>query len=207
MNTEIENDLKRALELINAEWSMQNNKQDTDTRFIYKASSLDECLEIIAHKNVDRNYALHRWYNYHSSIHCEYIFCEFGAIHEINKYNHDVDIYINNIPFDVKLTVYPAALSHRPYDISMRSGRNNMIRWYYANQSQQGRKQLLNRLYVVCDAPTQKEAMAMKCDFDLMRKQIEKFMNYVKDNGVNNIKVKDNGQIYELKSDIILIKK
>ena len=149
MNTQLEKDLKKCLSLISADWKMQNNYMDRRSNFIYRCNTLEECLRQIQITGVDKEYALHRWYNYMTSIACEYLFCEFGAVHEEDVYNHDVDIYINGVPFDVKLTVYPAKLSNRPYNLKTRQGKNQMIQWYYANQSQQARKQLLNRIYVV----------------------------------------------------------
>ncbi len=205
MNKQIEQDLKRTMEIISATWKMQSNRNDKASNFIYRMKSLDECLNEIERTGVDRDYALHRWYNYMTSVQCEYIFCEYGAVHETDIYNHDVDIYIDNIPFDVKLTLYPAKLSNRPYDLTTRSGKDDMIRWYYANQSQQSRKQMLNRLYVVCDAPTSQENMVMKSNFDLMRERISAYMNELKEIGFNEITISDNGRDYRLKSDIILL--
>lgn len=140
-----------------------------------------------------------------TSVACEYLFCEFGAVHDNDVYNHDIDIYINGIPFDVKLTIYPAKLSHRPYDLKTRTGKKEMIKWYYANQSQQARKQMLNRLYVVCDGKDAYECLIMKSDFKLLREKISSFMRYSLNNGINEIDIVDNGIIYHLKSDIIYI--
>lgn len=78
-----------------------------------------------------------------------------------------------------------------------------MIRWYYANQSQQSRKQMLNRLYVVCDALSSDKNMAMKSNFNLMRRRISAYMENVKEHGLNEILINDNGNEYKLKSDII----
>lgn len=205
MNKQLEEDLKKTMEIISASWNMQNNSYDKASNFIYQMKSLNECLSEIERRNVNREYALHRWYNYMTSIQCEYIFCEYGAVHDTNKYNHDVDIYIDDIPFDVKLTVYPAKLSSRPYDLMTREGKNEMIRWYYANQSQQNRKQMLNRLYVVCDASSPYENMVMKSNFDLMRRRIADFMQNVKSNGLNEIVITDCGREYKLMSDIIYL--
>lgn len=205
MNKQLEEDLKKTMEIISASWNMQNNSYDRASNFIYQMKSLNECLSEIERRNVNREYALHRWYNYMTSIQCEYIFCEYGAVHDTNKYNHDVDIYIDDIPFDVKLTVYPAKLSSRPYDLTTREGKNEMIRWYYANQSQQNRKQMLNRLYVVCDASSPYENMVMKSNFDLMRRRISDFMQNVKSNGLNEIVITDCGREYKLMSDIIYL--
>ena len=205
MNIQLEQDLKKCLSLINADWKMQNNYMDRRSNFIYKFNTLEECLKQIQITGVDKEYALHRWYNYMTSIACEYLFCEFGATHDEDIYNHDVDIYINGIPFDVKLTIYPAKLSHRPYDLKTRSGKNDMIKWYYANQSQQARKQMLNRLYVVCDGKDAYECLIMKSDFSILRQKISAFMSYSIKNGVNKINIIDNGITYSLQSDIIYI--
>lgn len=202
MNARLESDLKKTMDIISSNWGMQNDYDDRTSNFIYSMKTLDECLNEIEKRKVNKEYALHRWYNYMTSIECEYIFCEFGAVHEKDLYNHDVDIYINSVPFDVKLTVYPDKLSDRPFDLETREGKNRMIQWFYSNQSQQNRKQLLNRLYVVCDASTSLDNMKMKCNFELMRIKIAEFMNDVK-NGFNEITITDGGVEYKLKSDII----
>ena len=201
-----EEDLKRCLEMLTIDWNRQNNFQDRQTNFIYKANTLDECLNLIQLNRVDEQYALHRWYNYMTSIKCEYIFCEFGAIHEDDIYKHDVDIYIRDIPFDVKLTIYPAKLGDRPYDLRTRQGKNSMIDWYYMNQSQQGRKQLVNRLYVVCDGATPYECLKMKSDFNILRQRIKAYMENVSEQGLNSVTVIDNGKQYTLYSDIVYIR-
>ena len=95
---ELEEDLHKTLTLISSKWKMQNNRKDQQTGFIYRTQSLEECLRQIEKTGVDKNYALHRWYNFKTSVQCEYIFCEYGAIHDTNVYNHDVDIYINHVP-------------------------------------------------------------------------------------------------------------
>ena len=205
MNSILEQDLKRTMELIPADWKMQNNQYDKRTNFIYKMKTLSDCLREIERTGVDKNYALHRWYNYKTSEYCEYIFCDYGAVHEKNKYNHDVDIYINGIPFDVKLTVYPAMLSNRPYDLTTREGKDDMIRWFYKNQSQESRKQLLNRIYVVCDGSNSKANMKMKSDFSLMREKISEYMNSLKTEPINQIMIEDEGKQYLLKSDIVYL--
>lgn len=200
----LEKDLQKVLEIISPQWEIQNNYSDKATNFIYRMDSLEMCLAEIEKTKVNRDYALHRWYNYMTSIKCEYIFCEYGAVHEKDKYNHDVDIYIHSVPFDVKLTVYPARLSSKPYDLESRSGKNSMISWYYSNQSQQSRKQMINRIYVVCDAPSPYENLIMKSNFTLMRKKISEYMNQVEREGFNEIVITDfDNKIYKLKSDIV----
>lgn len=100
------------------------NKDDSDTNFIYKCSTLSQCLEETEKRGLNRNYILHRWYNYKTSIETENIFCTYGATHCENIYDHDKDIYIDNIPFDVKLTCYPKKLfKEKPYNLTKRNGK------------------------------------------------------------------------------------
>lgn len=202
---QLETDLIDCLSIINPDWKMQNNYLDRQTNFIYQCKTLNECLNQINVRKVDKEYALHRWYNYMTSVACEYIFCDYGAVHDDDIYNHDIDIYISNVPFDVKVTVYPAKLSHKPYDLRTRAGKNQMISWYYANQSQQARKQMLNRIYVVCDAPSPAERLKMKSDFTLLRNKIHAFMEHSLLYGVNKIQITDKGTVYNLQSDVVYI--
>jgi len=201
----LEEDLKKCLSMINLDWKMQDNYQDKKTNFIYSCKTLDECLTKINEFSADKEYALHRWYNYMTSIAAEYIFCDYGAIHEKDVYNHDVDIYINKVPFDVKLTIYPNQLNTRPYDLKTRLGKNQMIRWYYANQSQQSRKQMLNRIYIVCDDDLPIERLKMKSDFQLLKTKIKLFMEHSIKNGLNQITIEGNGTTFNLYSDLIYI--
>jgi hypothetical protein len=203
----LEKDLERALNEMSADWKLQDNNNDKETNFIYNINSFDELMKKIEETDVDKDYALHRWYNFKTSLKCEYIFCDYGAIHDRNIYNHDVDIYIKGEPFDVKLTVYPNKLSGRPYDLNTLEGREQMIQWFYNNQSQGGRKQMINRLFVVCDGD---DNMKLKSDFALMRQKISAFMQDVKKNGLHQQVItdeKDGNKKYLLKTDLIYISK
>lgn len=205
MTNKLEQDLQRALTLIDENWSRQTNEDDFKSRFIYYTESLDEVIKLAEQNQVDVKYAIHRWYNFHTSIQSEKIFTEFGAIKESNKKHKEIDIYINEVPFDVKLTVYPKKLSEHPYDLNTREDKNKMIEWMYANQSQEGRKHLANRLFIVCDGKTSYDNLCLKSDFNQMRNKIEQYMNYVKKNGFNELTITDNGQAYTVNSDIIYI--
>ena len=202
---ELEKDLYRCLGLMSMNWRKQENTSDTNSSFIYKCDTLKQCLEEIRKNNADRNYALHRWYNYKTSIITEEIFCKYGAKHCEDLYNHDVDIYITEIPFDVKLTCYPIKLfDKKPYDLSKRSGKNNMIRWLYENQSQGNRKQLVNRLYVMCDGDSYWESVINKSNFNKIEDSISKYMDYIKTHKINEITIDNEHKIL---SDLICVKK
>lgn len=82
---ELEEDLHKTLTLISSKWKMQNNRKDQQTGFIYRTQSLEECLRQIEKTGVDKNYALHRWYNFKTSVQCEYIFCEYVSMVQFMK--------------------------------------------------------------------------------------------------------------------------
>ena len=202
----LENELPKALELIDANWIKQNSEYDKKSNFIYNTNTLSEVINKAKENNVPVDYAIHRWYNFHTSITCEKIFTEYGAIKEQNLKNKEIDIYIDGIPYDVKLTVYPKKLSYyRPFDLNTRYGKDGMARWMYKNQSQENRKHLKNRLFIVCDGKNAFDNLKLKSNFNIIRKQIEDFMeNRV--NGLNKITITDENNKFIVYSDIIYIK-
>ena len=198
----IEEDLSHCLQIME-DWGVQNNEDDRKTNFIYKCNTLNEVLYCVNKYKAPLQYALHRWFNYITSKNTEYIFCEFGAIKEPNIYNHDIDIYINSIPFDVKLTTYPKALNHRPYNLTTREGKNEMIRWFYTNQSKGKRKQYINRLYVVVDGSN---PLQLKADTYKIRTQVQKYMKYTNQYGLNIVEIPTDNNTTLVYSDLIFIK-
>lgn len=134
---------------------VQNNSFDRETNFIYDFMSFDAVVEKINWKFRRRenkedyfNYALNRWYNYHSAMAIEDIFCSLpDVIPAKNKRDKLVDFSIQGIRFDHKSSVFPKA-----FPASLEEARahpEKLIHWLYKNQSQQGRKHLDNRLFIV----------------------------------------------------------
>ena len=205
----LETDLEKCSQIMGSSWPKQSREKDFRTNFIYKCYTLDDCLEAIEINNaLDlKDYALHRWYNKTCSIICEYMFCDYGAIHETDIYNHDTDIYIDGIPFDVKLTVYPKQLlNNKLLDITSRQGKNKLLQWLYANQSKENRKQFTNRLYIVCKGHTYLESINLKNNFPKIRQKVYKFMEYYNQHKtINTITVQDGEQQYIVQSDIIAV--
>lgn len=201
----LEQELKKALNYITSDWKMQNNYQDYRSNFIYKVETVDECIELAHQNNVSLEYVLHRWYNYQTSIYCEKVFVQNGAKKEKDKKNKEIDLYINNVPFDVKLTVYPKKLADHPYDLRTRDGKNALIKWLYQNQSQQNRKHLKNRIFIVCDGKTAYDSLCLKSDFEKINAKIKEYMDYIKEFGFNEVSILDEGFEYLVMSDIIYI--
>ena len=201
------NELRKALNFISLHWGRQNNYSDKRSNFIYRVETVDECLQKAQELGMDENYVLHRWYNFHTSTFCEWLFVKHGAIKENDPYNHDIDIYIDDIPYDVKLTVYPAKLEKEGifFDLNTREGKNSLIRWMYDNQSQEGRKHLKNRLFLVCNAESDYEKLALKCEFDIIEENIRNYFLFLEDFEPNQIIIEDKGKEYDVYSEIISI--
>ncbi|MDR1653196.1 MAG: hypothetical protein LBS01_06035 [Prevotellaceae bacterium] len=188
-------DIIRALDYIGGHWQRQNNDLDSLTKFVYYIDSLDFIITLCHKKEIDLNYALHRWYNFQCAQYHEEFFCKNGAIKETNPKHLTIDFYLNNIPFDLKTSVFPKKF-RQSVDLSRRNDKNELIKWLYANQSAQSRQHFENRLFIVC------EDLQGKSNFALIEKKIKTFLDYSFQKGFNKILI-NNKLIY---SDVIWVK-
>ena len=204
---EIYSELVKAYPYLKGKWKMQNNYLDEKTNFIYNTFKFDDLISQCNRLGLDKNYVIHRWYNFHTSIACENVFCEYGCIHETNKTNKYIDIYHKGIPYDVKLTVYPDAFE-KDVDLDIRKGKDKLIRWLYKNQSQQNRKHLANRLFIVCvnSMDDYDESMKLKANFALLESKIKSYIHYYENRPLNELSITDGGKEYEVYSDIIVVR-
>ena len=177
LNIKLE-DIEKAIVAGGNDWKMQNNTLDRKTKFIYYVDNFDT-LKLLCNttlsKEKDRQYAYHRWANFCSSIYCEQLFCKYGAEKVNNLKDKEKDIYIGNIPYDVKLTVYPTTTAVK-YDLRTEEGKEGMIRWFYNNQSNEGRQHYKNRIFIVCGGKTQEERMKNKIRFLSIEEAIKKWI-------------------------------
>lgn len=151
----LEKELKKRLKF-EYNWKVkQNNNLDRQTNFIYKIRSFDVLLAEIENEFKSKSdfelltsYALNRWFNFWSAKAVETIFCENKNITaHTNSKDKYVDFYIENNPFDHKTTVFPKGFKKSvPYAFLHK---RELIEWLYKNQSQQQRKHLKNRIFIV----------------------------------------------------------
>jgi hypothetical protein len=180
----------------------QDNSWDQKTNFIYKTYTVLKLLENTQHLSDGlKNYALNRWYNYWSAMGVEDIFCSHENV-KANKNIYDklVDFRINDVPFDHKTSIFPKGFN-KDIEYALNNKRE-LIQWLYDNQSQQGRKHLENRLFIVlCDKNHQH--WKMKAEIFLLKQAINQ---YVQNFNLNDLEVFDfgNGRVY---SDILWIRK
>lgn len=168
-------------------WNMQNRTNDIPTRFIYDIPSFDELIQCEMWTNLPddriRQYALHRWYNAKASKVVEDIFCEYGAERATRYQNiHEhIDIYINQTPFDIKVSNFPRNLNGRNRDYSKRVNRNYLIKNLYNDQSRDDSSRFCtnNRLFIVCKGANYSDNLRLKQNFEQMELKIKAYMEYL----------------------------
>lgn len=163
-------------------WGQKQNDQfDKATNFIYKISKLDELLGEIDNKfksekeyDLYFNYAINRWYNFWSARCVEDIFCSLpNVVPALNSKDRLVDFTIHGTTFDHKTSVYPKNFPHKIEEAIKHT--DELIWWLYKNQSQQQRKHLKNRLFVVLYSKDG-EHWKLKAEILWLKERIEKYM-------------------------------
>lgn len=186
--------------LLNEKWDKQTDASDFDTNFIYYCKNYRQVIELADANDVDLVVATHRWYNFICSKAVEEMFCELGAKPEDDIKNKTKDLYINNIPYDIKVSVYPA--NYEGNDIAYREEKNKLIKWFYENQSQEGRNHSENKIFIVCKGKTYFDSLWMKHDFGKIKTSIKKFMEYYASREMNKVQLDEQNTVY---SDLIII--
>ncbi|MCB0516304.1 MAG: hypothetical protein R2798_07790 [Chitinophagales bacterium] len=154
----------------------QNNAFDKDTNFIYRTEKFADLQEVLKNDFTSPKaaYALNRWYNFWSAQCVEYIFgTQPGVVKMQDSKDKYRDFFIENIPFDHKTSVYPAAYTTTLYE-AMRH-KKDLIEWLYHNQSQQQRLHWKNRLFIVL-YNNDKQHWHLKAEILLLQKCINQYL-------------------------------
>jgi hypothetical protein len=177
----IETELKKRL-TIPYKWGRKQNDQfDKLTNFIYRTFLFDDVIQEIErkfksdkdNKNIS-NYALNRWYNFWSAQAVEKIFSSLPDVKpELDTKNRLVDFTIDGVTFDHKTSVFPKDFSYPIKEAVKKT--DELIKWLYENQSQQQRKHLKNRLFVVLYSQDG-EHWKLKAEIAWLKERIENYM-------------------------------
>ena len=197
----LENELKKRIAFPYKWGSRQTDAKDKATNFIYKTYSFETLLNRT--KDFDKtlkDYALNRWYNFWSAMAVENLFVSHPNI-QANKNTRDkrVDFTIHNIPFDHKTSVFP-----KGFNKSVSYARKNekeLTQWLYDNQSQEGRKHLKNRLFIVLYDGKKNEHWKMKSEIMLLKSAIDNYVEHFSEENLFHLNFGD-GKIL---SDIIWV--
>ncbi len=179
----LEKELKKRAKFPYSWGSLQFDKLDKQTNFIYKINSFDSLLERIELDFVGdpkyvklKNYALNRWFNFWSAKAVEQLFCEHKNVKpHSNKYHKFIDFFIEQIPFDHKTTIFPKGFKKSiPYAIQHK---NELIEWLYKNQSQQQRKHIKNRIFIVlANYQYRSEHWELKAEISYLKEVISAYL-------------------------------
>jgi len=184
MNTElinIETELKKRLAYPYIWGRKQNDYFDNLTNFVYRIKYFDEVIKEIEsrfnndyeHLNIS-NYALNRWYNFWSAQAVEKIFCSLPNVKPaLDEKDRLVDFTINGVTFDHKTSIFP---KNFPYNINDAIKKTDeLIIWLYKHQSQQQRKHLKNRLFIVLYSKDE-EHWKLKSEITWLKERIVNYM-------------------------------
>ena len=178
----VERELKKRLSYPYRWGRKQSDDWDLMTNFIYRTYSFESLLKRTAHLDANlKDYALNRWYNFWSAMAVEDIFSTHKNV-EANRNHYDklVDFRIDNIPFDHKTSVFPKRYG-KTIDYA-KENKKDLIEWLYENQSQQGRKHLKNRLFIVL-YDSNGEHWKLKSEILSLKSAIDKYCeNFQKEN-------------------------
>ena len=178
---QIEKELKKRLAYPYKWGRKQNDQFDKLTNFVYRISSFEEVFKEIEsrfrndkeHQDI-ANYSLNRWYNFWSAQAIEKIFCSLPNVKPaIDKKDRLVDFTIDGVTFDHKTSVFPKNFPH-PINEAIKKT-DELIKWLYKNQSQQQRKHLKNRLFIVLYS-SDGEHWKLKAEISWLKDRIEKYM-------------------------------
>jgi hypothetical protein len=202
----LEKELKKRLTIPYVWHRKQNNVFDKQTNFIYKINTFEEVLKRIendfkTHSNYSdlKNYALNRWFNFWSANAVEQFFCEHKDVsaHKNSKDKY-TDFYIQNIPFDHKTTIFPKGFNKSvPYAFQYK---RELIAWLYKNQSQQQRKHLKNRIFIVLvNYQEENQHWKLKAELLWLKEIISEYLNSFNEDNLECFYFQDK----VVKSDII----
>ena len=179
--TTIEKELKKRLAYPYKWGRKQNDEFDKLTNFVYRIPSFEEVLKEAEsrfrrdkeHQNI-ANYALNRWYNFWSARAVEKIFCSLPSVKPaLDEKDRLVDFTIDGVTFDHKTSIFP---KNFPYPIEEAIKKTDeLILWLYKHQSQQQRKHLKNRLFIVLYS-SDGEHWKLKAEIAWLKERIEKYM-------------------------------
>ena len=171
----VETELKKRLAHPYKWGRKQSDDWDAKTSFIYTTYSFEKLLEkTTSFDETVRDYALNRWYNFWSAEAVENLF----SLHEkvtpnINKFDKLIDFTINTTCFDHKTTVFPIGFNQTV--AYAKTNPTELIQWLYLNQSQESRKHLKNRLFIVL-VEKNKEHWKLKSEIKLLKSEIDTYV-------------------------------
>ncbi len=195
---ELEFELKKRCKFPYVWGRKQNNSWDYQTNFIYKIKDFEQLQESLNNLSQDlQNYALNRWFNFWSAEAVVQIFNKNKNVNRAeNKFDKNKDFFINSIPFDHKSTVLPKKYNNT-IEIDDESEKE-LLTWLYINQSQQGRKHLKNRLFLVFYDKNSSDHWKLKAELSLIEKEVDNYLSSFDESKLTKLKIDKNDIVTDL---------
>jgi hypothetical protein len=164
---------------------VQDDEWDRLSRYVYRTETLNalrrRTRQVIAEAGLPLDdfaaYVLRRWYNFqtHNAV-LDMILAHPRTRPEPDPFHHTVDFYLDERGFDLKLSDFPRRYGH---DLAYaRTHPEDLARWLYERQSQQGRYHAANRLYLVLhDARDAERTWELRRDFERLERLIRVFLD------------------------------
>ena len=202
MNLEqLEKDLRKRLEYPYKWGTRQTNALDQQTNYIYSIPRFDDLLEKLRSESAFiQNYAMNRWFNYNSAMAVEYMFAQNSVVtpHH-NRRNKLIDFSLCDINFDHKTSVFPKSFGFG-IDYAM-ANKELLIQWLYVNQSQEGRKHLGNRLFLIMYDSVAGEHWKIKAQLERINKAVDAYINNFQEENLITLDIENNSPL----SDTIFV--
>lgn len=156
----------------------QSDDWDRKTNFIYHIRAFSDLQKKVEPLNEAlKNYARNRWLNFWSAKGIEQIFATHPkVVANTNEYDKLVDFFVEQTAFDHKTSVFPKGFN-KNLEYAQKH-KQELLQWFYQQQSQQGRKHYKNRIFVVLYDKTSQEHWKLKAEIDLIRQEIETYLNH-----------------------------
>lgn len=203
---QLQAELDKALADFQSWGDIQNDRYDNYTKYIYNTTTYDNLVmktkmicKVYPDLEYDRvfRYALNRRFNHIVSHYAEDVFTSHDIVEdEPDIYNKEIDFYINQIPFDLKMSVFPKWFE-KDIDYALEH-KEELIERMYKHCSKEKRLHNGNKIFIVCYSSDWNHNQ-VKGNLEWITEAIDK---YIADYDEWNLTIQDNSL-----SDIIFIVK
>jgi len=173
-----DDDLKQELLKVKEfKWGVVQGQLDQkiQTEYVRRFTRYDDLIQGVKSELHDdiTGYVIATWYNHWTTVLIEDHISQHSRVIPTLKNNFGVDIFLDNQPFDLKITYLPKDFTLEQVSKSPK----DLIIWLYENQGAQ-RFGAGNRFFVVLASKSNlEESWKLKRDFDFVFSEIDKFFD------------------------------
>jgi len=203
-----DDDLKQELSKVKEfKWGVVQGQLDQkiQTEYVRRFTRYDDLIQGVKSELHDdiTGYVIATWYNHWTTVLIEDHISQHSRVIPTLKNNFGVDIFLDNQPFDLKITYLPKDFTLEQVSKSPK----DLIIWLYENQGAQ-RFGAGNRFFVVLASKNNlEESWKLKRDFDFVFGEIDKFFNSASVSTKDEIVFSFKKKTYTTISKILIITK